>query len=104
MLNINRMPSQQEEENEQPPSIAALRKETLGAEREFAEDPHQEETAAIDRKIEALQKQKQEGRKFIARMTNKEMIDIAEKNEDAIDADIAELELQKRTLLGQKPS
>ena len=57
----------------------------------------QEETEAIDSKIAALKAQKQEGRKFIASMTNERMIEIAEKSEGAIDAQISELERQRVT-------
>ena len=71
---------------------------------ETTELGNQDEMEALDNKIAALQKQKQEGRRFIARMTSEKMIDIAEKNEIAIDAEIAELELQKQALPGQKPN
>lgn len=90
---------------EKPRSAAA---EGRAADFDFARDTEslsdQEETMVLDKKIAVLQAQKQEGRKFIAGTTNKKMIDIAEKNENAIDAHIAELELEKQELLGQKPN
>lgn len=98
--------------NAMPQGVPEKRKsaaaEGKAADFEFARDTEslsgQEETMALDKKIEVLQAQKQEGRKFIAGTTNEKMIDIAEKNENAIDAHIAELELEKQTLLGQKPN
>ncbi|MSU74154.1 hypothetical protein EXS57_00035 [Candidatus Kaiserbacteria bacterium] len=62
----------------------------------------QDEITSIDKQIEALKAQKQKRREFIAKTTSEKIIDIAEENEDAIDAQIAELELQKEELLGKK--
>lgn len=55
----------------------------------------QEEVAAIDAKIEALRLRMREGSKFREKMKNPDIIAVAEKAEDAINAEIAELERQK---------
>ncbi len=68
----------------------------------------QGEVEAIDKKIAALNSQKQKGREVLAKITDERMrsvaIDAAEKAEETIDAEIDQLELQKREVLGQKPN
>lgn len=92
-------------------TIAKLRAEALGGltpvdglSSSISEKPKDPAVEAIDEEIKALKAKRQEGRKLVAKMTDKRMIDIAEKNEDAIGAKIAELESKRQVLLGKKPS
>ncbi|HCR52200.1 TPA: hypothetical protein DIV48_00955 [Candidatus Kaiserbacteria bacterium] len=59
---------------------------------------NQEKIAAIDVKIKALMDRMREGSKFRERMTNPNIIAVAEKAENDINAEIAQLEQEKAAL------
>ena len=61
---------------------------------------NQEQIAAIDAKIKGLMDRMREGSKFRGRMTNPEIIAVAEKAENDINAEIAQLEQEKAALSG----